>query len=61
MNGKKQRVLLAVSGGVDSSVTKLTCLREQVYDVVGVTMKVWPARIVSHKPKANAATRGHRG
>jgi len=43
---KKQRVLLGMSGGVDSSVTGYF-LREQGYDVVGVTMKVWPQDCVS--------------
>ncbi|HEY1581988.1 MAG TPA: tRNA 2-thiouridine(34) synthase MnmA [Chthoniobacterales bacterium] len=41
MNGKKERVLLGMSGGVDSSVAGYL-LRERGYDVVGVTMKVWP-------------------
>src|SRR5207248_3675040 len=35
------RVLLGMSGGVDSSVAG-HLLREQGYDVIGVTMKVWP-------------------
>jgi tRNA-specific 2-thiouridylase len=46
MNGKKQRVLLGMSGGVDSSVAGYL-LREQGYDVVGVTMKVWPQDCIS--------------
>ena len=37
---KKERVLLAMSGGVDSSVAA-AILQEQGYDVVGVTMQVW--------------------
>jgi tRNA-specific 2-thiouridylase len=43
---KKQRVLLGMSGGVDSSVAGYL-LREQGYDVVGVTMKVWPQDCIS--------------
>ncbi|PYL06020.1 MAG: tRNA 2-thiouridine(34) synthase MnmA [Verrucomicrobia bacterium] len=46
MNLKKQRVLLGMSGGVDSSVAGYL-LREQGYDVVGVTMKVWPQDCIS--------------
>ncbi len=37
---KKGRVLVAMSGGVDSSVTAVM-LSEQGYEVVGITMKTW--------------------
>jgi tRNA-uridine 2-sulfurtransferase len=37
---KLGRVLVAMSGGVDSSVTAVL-LREQGYEVVGITMKTW--------------------
>ncbi|HEY2800491.1 MAG TPA: tRNA 2-thiouridine(34) synthase MnmA [Chthoniobacterales bacterium] len=46
MSATKQRVLLGMSGGVDSSVAGYL-LREQGYDVVGVTMKVWPQDCIS--------------
>ncbi len=46
MNKTRQRVLLGMSGGVDSSVAGYL-LREQGYDVVGVTMKVWPQDCIS--------------
>ena len=37
----KQRVIVGMSGGVDSSVTAGLLLR-QGYDVVGVTLNLWP-------------------
>ncbi|HMN07039.1 MAG TPA: tRNA 2-thiouridine(34) synthase MnmA [Flavobacteriales bacterium] len=37
---KLGRILVAMSGGVDSSVTALM-LHEQGYEVIGVTMKTW--------------------
>ena len=63
MNATKQRVLLGMSGGVDSSVAGYL-LREQGYDVVGVTMKVWPQDCISRAedkccgPQAMADARG---
>src|SRR6476646_12081789 len=63
MNKTKQRVLLGMSGGVDSSVAGYL-LREQGYDVIGVTMKVWPQDCISRAedkccgPQAIADARG---
>jgi len=63
MNERKERVLLGMSGGVDSSVAGYL-LRETGYDVVGVTMKVWPQDCISRAedkccgPQAIADARG---
>jgi tRNA-specific 2-thiouridylase len=63
MSRKKQRVLLGMSGGVDSSVAGYL-LREQGYGVIGVTMKVWPQDCISRAedkccgPQAIADARG---
>jgi tRNA-uridine 2-sulfurtransferase len=63
MNRNRQRVLLGMSGGVDSSVAGYL-LREQGYDVIGVTMKVWPQDCISRAedkccgPQAIADARG---
>ncbi len=40
MSDRKKRVLVAMSGGVDSSVVALM-LHNQGYEVVGITMKTW--------------------
>jgi tRNA-uridine 2-sulfurtransferase len=63
MSNIRQRVLLGMSGGVDSSVAGYL-LREQGYEVIGVTMKVWPQDCISRAedkccgPQAIADARG---
>jgi tRNA-specific 2-thiouridylase len=63
MSNSRQRVLLGMSGGVDSSVAGYL-LREQGYEVIGVTMKVWPQDCISRAedkccgPQAIADARG---
>ena len=37
---KKGKVLVAMSGGIDSTISALM-LHEQGYEVVGITMKTW--------------------
>ena len=37
---KKKKVLLAMSGGIDSSVAAIL-LHQQGYDIIGITMKTW--------------------
>ena len=46
MGDKRTRVVCGMSGGVDSSAT-VALLLEQGYDVVGITLKLWPQDCVN--------------
>ena len=48
-----RRVLVAMSGGVDSSVTLLKVL-EQGYDPIGVTMKLWESTDADGTPSTDS-------
>ncbi len=44
--GQKERVVIGMSGGVDSSAAA-ALLQEQGYEVVGITLKLWPQDCIS--------------
>ena len=66
MKGNGRRVLLGMSGGVDSSVAA-ALLQRDGWEVIGVTMKVWPQDCISRAedkccgPSAIADARGVAG
>ena len=52
MENKKTKVMLGMSGGVDSSAAAIK-LKESGFDVVGVTMILKPAKFLSESEKLN--------
>ena len=46
----KKKVMLGMSGGVDSSVAA-AILKKQGYDVIGVTLQIWPDTLFGPQPE----------
>ncbi|WRS28799.1 tRNA 2-thiouridine(34) synthase MnmA [Oscillospiraceae bacterium MB08-C2-2] len=53
--GNKKKVLVGMSGGVDSAVTALLLL-EQGYEVVGVTFRLWTPELAEDAPESGCCS-----
>ena len=51
----RQRVLVAMSGGVDSSVAA-AILKEENYEVIGATMKIWPRELCGQEKEKSCCS-----
>ena len=51
----RQRVLVAMSGGVDSSVAA-AILKEENYEVIGATMKIWPKELCGQEKEKSCCS-----
>ena len=46
---KKEKIVLGISGGVDSSVVAAK-LKTEGYDVIGITMQLYSGNVSNNKP-----------
>ena len=51
----KKKVMLGMSGGVDSSVAA-AILKKQGYDVIGVTLQIWPEILCGPQPEGGCCS-----